>query len=146
MLSISATITERVAQITREMASAEAELKELRDTMNLLKRMPHTRHDLAIFGTDKIASFLVEGRDLQKFNSEAHKEIKECVILKGEYSTIASISRDSEKEFGNYVRSMKLSVEAIPKMSGPVSANEKLIESKISESESKHEAILHLEA
>ncbi len=137
----SITITERVAQITREMASAEAELKELRDTLSLLKRMPHTRHDLAIFGTDNIASFLVEGRDLQKFNLEAHKAISECVILKGEYSTIASMSRDAEKEFGNYVRGMKLSVEAIPKMSGPISANEKLIESKISDSESKYEAL-----
>ncbi|MCL5680091.1 MAG: V-type ATP synthase subunit I [Candidatus Marsarchaeota archaeon] len=134
-------ITERVVELTKEMSALSASTKEAKDTLDLLKKMPRTKHDLSIFTTEKIVSFVVKGRELQKFNSEAHKAIKECVLLKGEYSTIISMEKDSEKDFGNYVRNMKLDIEVIPKMSGTVVENEKLIESRINELESKYEAL-----
>jgi V/A-type H+-transporting ATPase subunit I len=134
-------ITERVVEITKEMASLSALLKESKDALELLKKLPHTKHDLGIFTTEKIISFVVKGRELQKFNSEAHKHVKDSVLLKGEYSTIISMEKDSEKDFGNYVKSMKLDIEVIPKMSGQISENEKVLESKISEYESKYNAL-----
>lgn len=126
-------ITERVVELSKEISSVNASIKESEERLSLLKKLPHTRHDLSIFSTSKITSFLITGRDLPKFNSEAHLQIKGSVLLKGEYSTIISMETGFEKEFGAYASSLKLQIELIPKMEGSVSENEKATESKLTE-------------
>ncbi|MCL5101958.1 MAG: V-type ATP synthase subunit I [Candidatus Marsarchaeota archaeon] len=134
-------ITERVVELTRQMSALSASINEDNGRLALLKKMPHTRHDLSIFSTEMVVSFVVSGRDLQRFNSEAHAKIKDCVLVKGEYSTIISMEKQGEKEFGSYVRGLKVDVEAIPKMNGSITENEKALEEAANKKKADYDSL-----
>ncbi len=134
-------IMDRVVELSKDIASVSSSIKELQGTLSLLERMPHTRHDLKIFSTEYIVSFLVSGRELQKFDAEAHKKVENSVLTKGINSTIISMAKESEKDFGNYVRNIKVEVEAIPKLEGQLSENEKAIKAEIEDKESRQSAL-----
>ncbi len=134
-------IDERVAEIAKDMEALNASLKELSDTLGFLKRMPHVRHGLEIFSSEHIVSFLVEGKDLRAFDSEVRKHVNDCVLTNGEHSTIISMDKRSEQEFGSYVQKMKVNVEVVQKMSGTISVNEEKINSEIADATSRINAL-----
>ncbi|MCL4372047.1 V-type ATP synthase subunit I [Candidatus Marsarchaeota archaeon] len=126
-------IDEKVVGIKSELGKLSDEMKEHESMLSMLKKMPRIKHDLRIFSSERIVSFLVFGRELEKFNAEVHSKVEDCVVIKGEYSTIISMKKDFEQSFGTYAKGLKLTVELIPKLEGTLAANEADEEKKIGE-------------
>lgn len=116
-------IDDDVARLRKHIDEITTDTHLLLESRAVLRAMPHAfTQDLAILTTSSIASFLVTGQQLKEFAAKAEKELAGSFVLAGSSSVLVCIDKLDQAKFSRAVEGMKLHVEAVPKLSGTVSA------------------------